>query len=115
MRGFIEKYGTAGENTRKNSSFSLGFGGAPLARMIGLMRPLQVIARDMSVDFRGRDVGMSQHRLHGAKIGPVLQQMRCEGMPKRVGRHPLLDPSGETVLSQRFPKALPRETSARAI
>ena len=42
----------------------------------------------VGIDLRGRDVVVSEHRLHRAQIRPIVQQMRCERMAQHVRRHP---------------------------
>ena len=46
----------------------------------------QALVQDMRVDFRGRNVGMSQQGLDRAQIRAIGQQMRREGMAQRVWR-----------------------------
>ena len=43
----------------------------------------------MSVNLRGRNIGMAEQGLHDAQISAILQQMACEGMAKHMGAHPL--------------------------
>ncbi len=53
----------------------------------GVQRALDAASafiQDVRVDHRGLDAGVSQQFLHGSDVVAVLQQMRCEGVPKRV-------------------------------
>ena len=47
---------------------------------------LQAVLSDMGVNFSGRYICMTEHNLDRAKIGTVLDQMSCKGVPKRVRR-----------------------------
>ena len=40
--------------------------------------PIAVIAVDVRVELRGREIGMPQHLLHRAQVGAALQEMRRE-------------------------------------
>jgi hypothetical protein len=46
----------------------------------------EAIARDVGVDLRRSDVGVSKQGLHAAKIGTALHQMGGEGMSQYVRR-----------------------------
>lgn len=48
--------------------------------MVMRMHLLQPLARNVRVDRRRRNVGMTEQQLHGAQIGTVVQQMRRERM-----------------------------------
>jgi hypothetical protein len=39
---------------------------------------------DMGVALRGRHIGMTEQLLHGAQVGAPIEQMRREGVPKRM-------------------------------
>ena len=39
---------------------------------------------DMGVALRGRHIGMTEQLLHGAQVGASVEQMRREGVPKRM-------------------------------
>jgi len=41
----------------------------------------------VGVQLGGREIGVSEHLLHGAQIGAALQQMRCERVPQQVRMH----------------------------
>jgi hypothetical protein len=51
-----------------------------------VVQALQTLLVDMGVDLGGRDVGMAEHRLHGAQVGAVLQQVGGEAVPQDVRR-----------------------------
>ena len=64
-------------------------GAGRLARSSGPRMKLPVnlfqpFARDMSIDLRGGNVGMSEHQLHRAEVGAVCEQVRGKGMPEHV-------------------------------
>ena len=46
---------------------------------------LQLLADDLGVDLGGGDVGVSQHFLNGAQVGPVLQQVGRKGVTQGMG------------------------------
>jgi hypothetical protein len=46
--------------------------------------PLKLLAGDVGVYLRRRDIGMAEHLLNGANIGVVLDQMRRKRMAKSV-------------------------------
>ena len=52
--------------------------------------------RDLGVPRRARQVVVAEQHLDDADVGSALQQMRGEGVPERVHRHPLVDASGGT-------------------
>src|SRR5215470_13521444 len=43
---------------------------------------------NMSIDLRGRDVGVTQELLHRAQIGTALEQMAGKGVTEYVRRYP---------------------------
>lgn len=75
----------------------------------------QIVAIDVSVDLRGRDIGVTKHLLNGAKVGAALQQMSGEGMPQRVGRYRLLDPGNFNVLPKNLPCSHSRQRLAASV
>src|SRR5688572_3728528 len=52
---------------------------------------LQPLPVDVGVDLRGGDLGMAEHLLHVAEVGPSLHQMRGEGMADGVGEDAAVD------------------------
>ncbi len=64
------------------------------AWMMRRVQLLQPLARDVRVDRRRRDVGVPEQQLHDAKIGAVVQQMRCERMAQYMGRQRRLRNAG---------------------
>src|SRR5579863_7149200 len=62
--------------------------GARGARMKGAMHFAQMALREMSVNLRRRDIAVTEHLLHGAKIGAAFEQMSREAMAKRMRTHP---------------------------
>src|SRR5690349_13439070 len=54
------------------------------ARMRLVIDLLESLDRRMSIHLRGGERGVPQKLLNGAKIGARIQQVRREGMPKRV-------------------------------
>jgi hypothetical protein len=43
----------------------------------------------MRVDLRCRNVGVTEHRLHGPQVGSMRQQVAGEGVAEDVGGYPL--------------------------
>src|SRR6267142_4514977 len=66
----------------------LGGAGARGARMKGAMHLAQMAFREMRIDLCRRDIAMTEHLLHRAKICAALEQMRREAMAQRVRTHP---------------------------
>src|SRR5687767_1293020 len=56
------------------------------------MNRAKVFAIDVGVDLGGREIGMSQHLLHGAEIRSALEQMGGKAVPQRMRRDALGDP-----------------------
>src|SRR5580704_11410450 len=75
----------------------------------------QVLAIDVGVDLRGRDVRVPQHVLHRTQVGAALEQMRRERMAERVWRHVRRDPRGGHVFPKDFPGAHPGQRRAAGI
>ena len=67
--------------------------------VLGVHLP-QSRAVDVRVDLRGGDVGVTQHLLHDAQIGPAREQVRCEAVPEHVGVHILEPCRGGTLLDE---------------
>ncbi len=53
--------------------------------MVGVQRFAQTRADDVCVDFRGGEIGVAQHGLHAAQVGPAFQEVSGKGMPQNVG------------------------------
>ena len=50
----------------------------------------QVIARDVRVNLRRRDVGVAEQQLHFPQPGAAIEHVGGEGMAQRVRRHPIV-------------------------
>ena len=48
------------------------------------MQLFQALAGDVSVDLRGRYVGVPEQHLHDAQVGAVVEKMGSKGMPQGV-------------------------------
>lgn len=57
--------------------------------MMGLHRVPQPLVQDVRVYLRGGDVGVTEHLLNAAQIGPVREQVGGEGVSQHVWRHAL--------------------------
>jgi hypothetical protein len=53
--------------------------------MMRLVHAAQPLARDVRVDLRRREVGVTEHHLHGAKIRAAFQKMGRKAVTKDVG------------------------------
>src|SRR5438270_13760411 len=72
-----------------NGKSRTGTTGGPCKRMRRFDNLLQSLARDMGIDLRRRDIGMSQEGLYASEIGPALHEMSRESMPQNMRRQPL--------------------------
>lgn len=54
--------------------------------------PVSPTVQDVGVDLGGPDILVPEQLLHRADVVPVLQQMRGERVPERVGGYVLRDP-----------------------
>ena len=61
-------------------------GAAPGQRMVRAHGRRQALGLNMGVDLRGRDVGVTKHRLHRAQIGAAGEQVAGEGVAQHVRR-----------------------------
>src|ERR1051325_2565484 len=68
----------------------------------------------MGIDLRGRDIRMSEHRLHRPQIRAALEQVSCERMAQGMRCHSFIDPRRESVSSDELPKSLPGQRFAGA-
>jgi hypothetical protein len=66
----------------------------------------------MGINLGGRDIGVPQHDLHTAQVGPALQQMGGEAMTKHMGRKPVEDAGFPAVGGQELPERLAGEAPA---
>ncbi len=48
------------------------------------------LLHDVRIDLGGRHVLVTEKLLHSAGVRAALRQLRCEGMPQHVRRHPLV-------------------------
>ena len=73
------------------------------------MQSLQPLARDMCVDLRRRDVGMTEQQLHDAQVGAMIQKMRRECMTQRMRRQRFgSNARDDRIAFQRVPQRLSR-------
>ena len=71
-----------------------GRGGAALGpRVEAAVDGAQVTARQVGVDLGGADVGVAEHRLHGAEVGAALDEVGRERVAQLVRRDPLVIPA----------------------
>ena len=76
---------------------------------------LEMVLGDMGVNFRGRDIGMPQKRLHRAQIRAALHKMRGEGMAQHMRRDlGRIQPRPCGKILQQLVKPLAGEKSVRA-
>ena len=72
---------------------------------------LKAGARDLCVNLRRGQIGVTEQHLHDAYIGAVVQQVRRKGVPQAVRREGVLNPSDERITLNIVPKRLARERS----
>jgi hypothetical protein len=65
-------------------------------------------AHDVRVNLRGSDIGVTQHGLHAAQIGPTFKQVRGESVAQNVRTHAVENSGMFAVAAKQLPKALPR-------
>src|SRR4051812_28547773 len=53
-------------------------------RMQAAHQTFQAVFQNVRIDLRGRDVGVSQQRLHHAQVGAVVQQVAGKSVPQYV-------------------------------
>src|SRR3954465_1219864 len=88
---------------------SSGWWSGPRVKL--LVNGAQVLAVDVRVNLRGRDVDMTQHLLHRPEIRAAFQQMRGERMAQRMWR----DGLGDACLVDVFAEDLPRSHSRQRL
>ena len=59
---------------------------------------------DVGVDFGGEDALVTEHFLHDAQVGAVLDQVRGEGMPEGVRRNLLAHACNERLFFDQVKK-----------
>ena len=80
-----------------------------------LVHAPEILAIDVRVDLRRRNVDVSEHLLDGAQIGAALEQVRREGVTQRVRRDGLRDAGLIDVLAENLPGAHAREWLAARV
>src|SRR2546425_12119604 len=83
--------------------------------MVGLVHRPQIVAVDVRVQLRGREVRVAQHFLHGAKVRAALEQVRRERVPEGVRRYPLRQPGEAGRSLDDAPRAPPRQGRAAGV
>src|SRR5689334_16391863 len=76
--------------------------------ILAVYRP-KILAIDVSVDLRGRDVRVPKHFLDRPQVGASLQQVGCKRVSERVGRHVLFNSRAFDVLPEDLPGTHARE------
>src|SRR5215204_4746518 len=79
------------------------------ARVILTMDASKVLAIDVRIDLRRRDVRMPKHFLDRSQIGASLEQMGRKRMAERVRRHVLVDAGALDVFAQDLPRPHARQ------
>src|SRR5438132_11403995 len=69
----------------------------------------QIVAIDVGIELRGREVGVAEHLLHRPEIRPALEEMRRERVTQRVRRYPLGEPGAPRRLLDDPPGSHPRQ------
>ena len=92
----------------------LRHGGSTPRVMVG-MQLLEALARDMGVDLRGGDVGVSKQELDHAQVGAMVEQMGGEGVAQGVRRQRRVDARVQGVALEQGPEHLPRHAGRHAL
>ena len=66
----------------------------------------ETTAFDVCVNLRRRDIGMTEHCLDRAQVGPALEQMRRKGMPQHVRRDCFRNTGAARSLAKQLPERL---------
>ena len=82
MSSFLRNYPV--RNLRAILVFSIGGLGLVSQRMQIADEAFQALFEHMSINLRGRDVGMAEQRLHHAQVCAIVQKMAGEGMAQDV-------------------------------
>ena len=80
--------------------------------MRSLVRRVDVVLRDARVDLGRAEVGVPEHRLDRAQIGPVLEEVRRERVPHLVGRDRRRDARRARVALDDLPDGLAGERAS---
>jgi hypothetical protein len=73
------------------------------ARVMRLVNLFQSLFHHVRVNLSSGNIRMPKHHLHGAKIGPAIEQMRGKTVPQRVWLQGLPQLSLSSVLAHDFP------------
>src|SRR5205809_5498800 len=80
--------------------------------MKSVVHPADGPRGQVRIDLGRRDVGVTQHHLHGAQVRPALQQVARETVAQRVRRHALAQPRPARRAQHDLPERLPGERAA---
>ena len=84
------------------------------AGMMAVIERAQTLGVDVGIDLGGRDVGVSEHHLHGSEIGAVLEQVGGEAVAEHMWGE-LWYPHAKTIVPEVLPESLPAERAAPAV
>ena len=76
---------------------------------------LEAFGRQVRVDLRRGEIGVTEHLLQRAQVTPSREQMRREGVTQRVRAHALREPRGACVTLDDLVETLTRETRATVV
>lgn len=71
--------------------------------MKSLMDVAEVFAIDVRIDLCGRDIGVTQHLLHGGQVCATLEQVRSKAVSQCVWSDSLLDACPSHMFLQDLP------------
>src|SRR5579875_1341965 len=81
-------------------------------RMMLFDRFTQMRAHNVCVNLCSSNIGVSEHGLHAAQIGPPFKKMSRKGMSQDMGAEPAAHTRRTASEPQEFPKTLPRHRLA---
>src|SRR6185436_15937030 len=81
-------------------------------RVMFRVQCLQALARDVRVDLRGGDVGVTEKELHDPQVGTVVDEVRGESVAQNVRRELLGGYRALTVAADQVPERLPRHAGS---
>src|SRR2546422_11643242 len=83
--------------------------------MVGLMYRPVIVLVEVGVQWRGGEVRLAKHFLHGFKVLDALEQVRRDRVPEGVRRYPLRQPGEAGRSLDDAPRAHPRQGRAAGV
>ncbi len=83
--------------------------------MRGRVNLFQLLDADLRIDFRGRQLGMPQHRLDEANVGPVVVHQCRHRVPKQMARTTLANLGLVNIATNQQRQGVGRDVLAQLI